>query len=214
MKKKKPNFNVYKDDGDGIKKLPDLDLKIEKVDIKSEKRTIPCKISFGPGPEPSGKPMANKPEDFMVYHHAYPKEEDGSSGTSIEVLPELIGLPWNEITMCYVLSLRPSAVRVSCDSVTADSCPNRVTIFINNKTDRIIQSISMEVTIPCPEDYCGYDLASVIEHMRQGTKEPYKTISQRQRENGGKGVQIAPGMWIGSPDVGFFDDEIQKDSDK
>jgi hypothetical protein len=85
--------------------------------------------------------------------------------------------------------------------------------MIDNKTDRIIRSISMEVSIPCPEDYCGYDLALAIDHIRKGKKEPYKTISQRQRENGGS-VQIGPGMWIGTPDVGFFSDEIKKDFDK
>ena len=113
--------------------------------------------------------------------------------------------------MCYVLALRPSAVRVSDGCVTADSFPNRITIFINNKKDRIIQSISMEVTIPCPEDYCGYDLALALDHISQGNKEPYKTISQRQRENGGGSVQIAPGMWIGEP-MGFTygEEDFQK----
>jgi len=196
MAKKKNKFDVYQDKGKGIEKLPEVDITIESKEIKATSRTLKW-----PEPPKDYKPgLQNKPDDFIVYHHATPKKEWDTSGQCVEVLPELIGLPWNEITMCYVLSLNPTALRVSSDSVTADSCRGRITVMVKDLKDRIIESITMEVQIPCPENYCGYDLALCLDKLRRGDKTPYKSIHERSKESKDGSVQIGPGMWIGCPE--------------
>lgn len=194
-KKKTKKFDVYQDKCTDIEKLPEVDIEIETVEIKATSKTMKF-----PDLPPDYKPgLQNKPDDFIVYHHTKPKKEYDYSGTSVSVLPELIGLPWNEITMCYVLALNPSAVRVSSDSVTADSYSNRITVMVNNLKDMLITSISKEVDIPCPENYCGYDLQLHLNKLRKGDKTPYKTIHERSKESKDGSVQIGPGMWIGAP---------------
>ena len=200
MGKKKNKFDVYQDKGKGIEKLPEVDIEIESHEIKATSRTLKW-----PEPPKDYKPgLQNKPDDFIVYHHTTPKKECDTSGQCVKVLPELIGLPWNEITMCYVLSLNPTALRVSSDSVTADSCRGRITVMVKDLKDRIIESITMEVQIPCPENYCGYDLALCLDKLRRGDKTPYKSIHERSKESKDGSVQIGPGMWIGCPSEGFF----------
>lgn len=193
--KPKKKFDVYQDKGNGIEKIPEIDIQIESHEIKATQKTLKW-----PEPPKDYKPgLQNKPDDFIVYHHTIPKKEWDTSGTSIGVLPELIGVPWNEISMCYVLALNPSAVRVSSDSVTADSYPRRITVMVDNLENRIITSITMEVTIPCPKDYCGFDLQMHLHKMQSGDKTPYKTIHDRSKESEDGSVQIGPGMWIGAP---------------
>lgn len=107
--------------------------------------------------------MNNKPEDFKVYHHAIPKSENGYSFTDVTVLPELIGKPWNEITMCYVLSLEPTAIRVSDGRVTLDGCVGRITVFINQ--NKKIRKITKEVRIPCPDNMNAYDIRCALDDL-------------------------------------------------
>ena len=104
--------------------------------------------------------MENKPEDFKVYHHAIPKKENAYSWTSVGVLPELIGRPWNDITMCYVLSLEPAAIRVSDGCVTLDNSVGRITVIINDSN--IIQKIYKEVQIPVPDGMFASDLRRAL----------------------------------------------------
>jgi len=199
-KKSKKKFDVYQDKGNGIEKIPEIDITIESVAISASSRTIEW-----PKLPPDYKPgLQNKPDDFIVYHHSIPKKEWDTSGQCVDVLPELLGLPWNEITMCYVLSLNPTALRVSSDSVTADSCHGRITVMVKDLTEKIIEHIYMEVDIPCPENYCGYDLQLCLNKLKKGDKTPYKSIHERSKESKDGSVQISPNVWIGCPSEGFF----------
>lgn len=143
--------------------------------------------------------MNNDPKDFIVYHHAKPKKETSFSSTSIEVLPNLLGLKWNEVTMCYVLSLKPSAIRVSYGMVTCDAYTDRVTVMLNKKN--IIKSITMEVRLPTPEYMCGFDMERYLKAMRDGNLDEFKTIHQMQKENGNQPIELSPGFWIGSAET-------------
>ena len=110
--------------------------------------------------------MLNNPKDFICRHHCIPKQNEPYSGfTIISVLPELIGVPWNELSMCYVLSLNPSAVRVSTGEVTSDSYSNRITVIVNKHL--IIESISMEVSIPCPGPVSGHELRCALDRFKK-----------------------------------------------
>lgn len=107
--------------------------------------------------------MENKPEDFKSYHRVTPKKENSYSWTSVGVLPELLGKPWNEITMCYVLSLEPTSIRVSAGVVTLDGSTGRITVIVDDSN--IINEIYKEVRIPVPSDMNAYDLRKQLEAL-------------------------------------------------
>jgi hypothetical protein len=107
--------------------------------------------------------MENKPEDFEVYHHAIPVKESSYSFTSVGVLPELIGKPWNEITMCYILALEPNAIRVSTGAITLDCHIGRITVMVNDENK--IQKIYKEVEIPVPDDMFACDLTNALDKL-------------------------------------------------
>ena len=101
--------------------------------------------------------MKNKPEDFKVYHHAVPQKENVYSYTTVKVLPELHGKKWDDVSLAFVLSLEPTAIRVTTGMVTLDNCVGRMTVIVND--DEVIQRIDKEVRIPLPEGVeNAYDL--------------------------------------------------------
>lgn len=69
--------------------------------------------------------------------------------TSINVLQNIWGKPWDEIALGYVHSLRPSTIRVSSGVVHLDSRLWRVTIIVNE--GNFIHSIEQEVEVGLPE---------------------------------------------------------------
>lgn len=105
----------------------------------------------------------NHPDDFKVYHHAEPKKEDGSSFTVVQVLPEIVDLPWCHVTMLYVLSLDPVAVRVSTGMVTADAVRGRITVYING--ENIITGVEMERNVSVPAGMSGHDLTVELDKL-------------------------------------------------
>lgn len=64
---------------------------------------------------------------------------------TIDVLPFLVGLPWNNITEAWLYAVRPSKMRVTYGEVHTDSCLWRVTITLNR--DDTIAMIQQEVQI-------------------------------------------------------------------
>lgn len=108
--------------------------------------------------------LKNKPEDFKVYHHGIPQKENCYSWTTVQVLPELIGLPWNDLTMCYVLSLEPTAIRVSTGMVTCDGCTGRITVYVDD--DDNITQIDKEVRIPCLSGANGHVMSNMLESLK------------------------------------------------
>jgi hypothetical protein len=56
---------------------------------------------------------------------------------------------WNDIALAYVLSLEPTAIRVSTGRVTLDCRTGRITVIVDDND--VIQSIDKEVRIPLPE---------------------------------------------------------------
>jgi hypothetical protein len=65
--------------------------------------------------------------------------------TVLPVLPDLWGMPLNDLVMAYVASLRPSCVRVSRGTVTLNARKWRVTIFVDaeDKVERIEQEVGV-----------------------------------------------------------------------
>lgn len=84
--------------------------------------------------------------------HMVPFEKFNNIGyTAIEVLEFLGGLPWDDIALGFVHSLRPSSIRVVHvgECIKCDARVWRVTVYvdINNR----IQSIEQEVEVGLPE---------------------------------------------------------------
>ena len=65
--------------------------------------------------------------------------------TSIDVLPFLIGKPWNNLAINWMRALRTDDIRVVTNVRTLDTCPWRVTVRIDE--DSIIQEITQEVEV-------------------------------------------------------------------
>jgi len=86
--------------------------------------------------EYENSPLRNLETDranSYLSHHGMPYvKPDSISHTSIKVLQFLYGLPWNNLALNYVHSLRPSCIRVTEDCVTCDAYNWRVTVYINN----------------------------------------------------------------------------------
>lgn len=105
-----------------------------------------------------------KPEDYKVYHHVRVTEEDRNQRSSlvcIEVLQFLKGHPWNEIALAFVTALEPTAIRVTTDWITADSCCGRITIYVDESNN--IKAIERECRVWLPEGaQHGYDLSASI----------------------------------------------------
>lgn len=152
--------------------MKNIDITIKSEPVKCNKRKLNVK-HVG---EREKYKLVNKPTDFIVYHHTKPKKESNFSSTSINILPELVGVQWNGISMCYVLSLNPSAIRISDGMVTADSLHNRITVMVNNLKDLIITQIYMEVSIPVPNDYTGYDLRIHLNKLKNKDFSPHVPI--------------------------------------
>ena len=71
-----------------------------------------------------------KPEEYKVYHHVRVDSNadyQHSAYTSIEVLQQIYGQPWDELALSLVSGLEPSAIRVSDGCVTCDAVTGRIT---------------------------------------------------------------------------------------
>jgi hypothetical protein len=88
--------------------------------------------------------------------------------TSLEVLPFLKGLPWNNLALGYVHSLRPSSIRVTEGSVKLDARMWRVTVIVDK--DEIIQEITQEVEVGLYGWQHGGALDDELHHRLEGGK--------------------------------------------
>lgn len=92
------------------------------------------------------------------------------SSISITVLPELTGKPWDEVSLAYVLALRPSKIRVCTTGCHCDSMRWRVTVWM--KDDKI-NRVEQEVRVWLPD---GIAHGSALKHaLRYGKDSPQAT---------------------------------------
>ena len=105
-----------------------------------------------------------------------------SGYTVIDVLPELTGLPLNNLVMAHVVALRPSAVRVSWGEVCCDARTWRVTIHVDpvikttrsvSKSTTPLRAIVTKITQEVQVGYAsGSDIALMLHHAKEGTAPP------------------------------------------
>ena len=83
--------------------------------------------------------------------------------TTVQVLPFLVGKPWNNLAINWLRSLRSDDIRVTYDSVNLDYKPWRVTVYLN--ADNTIHNIMQEVEVGLIGCYNGF-------HLDLVTKDP------------------------------------------
>ena len=84
---------------------------------------------------------------YRVYHHAEFIKPTSTGIRCVEVLQQFKGKLFNNELNNWLSTLRPSAVRVSGDmGVTLDSCPWRVTIYLE-KDNKTIRKIEQEAVL-------------------------------------------------------------------
>lgn len=95
--------------------------------------------------------MKKQATEFYTHHlEEYTDDNfDSHSWTSVDVLPFLIGKPWDNVALAFVHGLRPSSIRVTQDSVTLDSRVWRVTVYVDS--NNIIEKIRQEVEVGLPD---------------------------------------------------------------
>jgi len=103
-------------------------------------------------------------DSYRVYHHKEWEPLKRSFGyTSIDVLPQIVGRPWDAAALNVINALRPSTLRVARDGgrITADCRQWRVTVYLEDD-NRTIQRISQEVTVGLRGCRYGQDVDSYL----------------------------------------------------
>ena len=89
--------------------------------------------------------MMQDPSEFIGTQGKVYTKPSRISFRTIQVLPELIGRPWNKEALSYVHGLRPSYIRVVLGEQTTDAIHWRVTVGVDE--DGRITGIEQEVEI-------------------------------------------------------------------
>ena len=95
------------------------------------------------------------------------KKPSSWGSTSIEILPFLKGLPFNNLIIAYVQGMHPSNIRVTHGTICCDSMNDRITIYLteDNKVDRIDQEITVGYST-------GFTVDGVLRALKNNT-DPY-----------------------------------------
>jgi hypothetical protein len=93
---------------------------------------------------------------------------DSYGYTVLEMLPQLVGRPCDDLVMAYIPALRPSSVRIVMGVQTCDSRPWRVTVVIDSHNH--VRRIEQEVYVGLFEPFgCGHELD---QYVRTGEHHP------------------------------------------
>lgn len=80
----------------------------------------------------------------------------------LQVLPEFVGRPWDEVALAFVHSLRPSTLRVVYEGAQADAESWRVTVWLE-EDNQTIRRIEQEVEVGLPSGVsCGSALRDAL----------------------------------------------------
>jgi hypothetical protein len=90
------------------------------------------------------KPIDFSYRDYRTFWDASLNPKDyfrGSGYAVINVLPELIGKPWDKRALAFVMSMKPRCIRVTdTDMVSADATTDRITVYLyDTGTIRLIE---------------------------------------------------------------------------
>jgi len=88
---------------------------------------------------------------------AIPKKHD-TVWTTVPILEQMWGKPWNNLALSMVSGFRPSRIRVTTGVVTCDAMTDRITVWLE-KDGRTIRSIDQEVACWAIGVKSGQDLS-------------------------------------------------------
>lgn len=88
-------------------------------------------------------------DTYRSAHHAGYTQPSSYGSLTLDVLPFLVGRPWDQCALNYLASLRPSCVRVLSENggLTLDSVAWRVTVLLSSDDYRTIKRIQQEVNV-------------------------------------------------------------------
>lgn len=128
--------------------MKEINFNITKTDVKVGNKTLRK-------PDNTERKPNKLSDEYFTTHMSEFRRFNKIGFTSLDVLPELNGKVWNDYALGLVHSLRPSSIRVTDSETKLDARTWRVTVYINNKTDRIIERIRQEVEVGLPDDIDG-----------------------------------------------------------
>ena len=104
-------------------------------------------------------------KDYHSTHMVAYEQPSHRCYTSVEVLPFLKGMKWDERALAFVHSVRPTSIRVTTGEEKTDARCWRVTVFVDDAD--VIQEIRQEVEVGmAPGWRYGQDASK---WMREGT---------------------------------------------
>lgn len=85
--------------------------------------------------------------------------------TTIKVLTELEGKPWDEVALGFCYAVKPSCIRVTDGPINLDAMDGRLTVYLEEKDGKkVIRECDQEVTIKThPLSSCGYDTMKYLQ---------------------------------------------------
>jgi hypothetical protein len=119
-----------------------------------------------------------------------------NSYSSVEVLPELIGKAWDARALAFVMSMRPSWIRVIGPDAgeTTDARRWRITVYID--TELRIVKLEQEVEIPV-------DMSIVTDDLGLGWRNGYEADCWLRGER-----TAAPGGILRHPEANGYGDDV------
>jgi len=148
--------------------IPEFDIKVTVSEIKTDPNrrpitwTVTENIEDGSVPDFDAKVLeaTEEADKYRTRHVVHYEEPDQISFDCLEVLPFLVGRPWDQFALNYVNSVRPSGIRVITPngSETLDAQPWRVTVYLGNDY-RTITRIKQEVEVGCVGAKHGHGLS-------------------------------------------------------
>ncbi|MGE8452783.1 MAG: hypothetical protein ACN6OP_19615 [Pseudomonadales bacterium] len=91
------------------------------------------------------------------------------SFTTVRVLPELYGLPVNDVTLLHMEALKPTCIRMSTGEIMSDAHLGRMTVMLDTKSGtEVIEYIEIEVAIPLiPPFNNGHQIWVALDKLRK-----------------------------------------------
>jgi len=103
-------------------------------------------------------------QQYLTAHNGTVFKPNGGGYLPMEVLPELTGIPFNNLALGFIQGLRPSDLRVAFNGrVCLDAFKDRVTVYLddNKKISKIVKEMDIGYG-------CGDDMARILGELKGG----------------------------------------------
>lgn len=147
--------------------VPDFEIEIEKIEVKAKHRKLLFSVfeishvedAKTPDYDASILEATDAADKYRHRHHVEYEKPSTISYTSLDVLQQLWGRPWDQFALNMTHALRPSYIRVvgRAEGMTADARRWRVSVHLA-EDDRTIEKITQEVEVGCVGAKHGHGL--------------------------------------------------------